>query len=73
MANKRELNLASIQANKLIAELFEKREKIKAHVQFRNEALESHKRAHYQNAFDRLQGAKRLTGLHPNVMSRMKD
>ena len=26
-----------------------------------------------KNEFDRLQGAKRLTGLHPNVKYRMKD
>ena len=27
---------------------------------------------YYQNEFDRLQGIKRLTALHPNVKSRMK-
>ena len=27
----------------------------------------------YQNEFDRLQGAKRLTALQPNVKSRMKE
>ena len=72
MANKKKLNLASTQANKLIAELPERREKIKAQVQFRNELLESQKRVNYQNEFDRLQGAKRLAGLHPNVKSRLK-
>ena len=44
-------------------------------VQFRNEAfrMESQKRINYQNEFDRLQGAKRLTALHPNVKYRMID
>ena len=73
MANKKKLNLASTQANKLIAELPERREKIKAQVQFRNEILESQKRVNYQNEFDRLQGSKRLTALQPDVKSRMKD
>ena len=45
MANNK-LNLASIQANKLIAELFEKREKTQ--VQFRSEISESQKRVNYQ-------------------------
>ena len=72
MANKKKLNLASTQANKLIAGLPERREKIKAQVQFRNELSEPQKRVNYQNEFDRLQGAKRLTGLHPDVKSRMK-
>ena len=72
MANKNELNSASTQANKLIAELPERREKIKAQVQFRTEILKSQKRVSYQKEFDRLQGAKRLTGLHPDVKSRMK-
>ena len=49
MANKKKLNLASTQANKVIAELPERREKIKAQVQFRTEILESKKRVHYQN------------------------
>ena len=43
MANKRKLNSASTQANKLITELHERREKIKTQVQFRNEILESQK------------------------------
>ena len=37
MTNKKKLNLASAQANKLIAELPERREKLKAQVQFRNQ------------------------------------
>ena len=57
----------------MIAELPERREKIKAQVQFRNEILESQKRVDCQNEFDRLQGAKRLTALHPNAKSRMKE
>ena len=71
MANKRKLNLASTQVNKLIAELPGRREKIKAQVQFRTGMLEF-KCGKYRNEFDRLQGAKRLTGLHSNVKSRMK-
>ena len=63
----------SIQFNKLIAELPEKREKIKAQIEFRNDILESQKRVNYKNEFDRLQGAKRLTALHPNAKSRMKE
>ena len=59
MTNKKKLNLASTQANKLIAELPERREKIQAQVQFRNQLLESQKRVNYQNEFDRLQGGKR--------------
>ena len=73
MANKKTLNLGSTQANKIIAELPEKREKIKAHVQFRNELLESQKRVHHQNECDRLQGAKRIIKLQPSVKSRMKE
>ena len=57
----------------MIAELPERREKIKAQVQYRSEVLESKKRANYKNIFDRLQGAKRLVVLHPNAKSRMKE
>ena len=39
MANKNKINLASTQANTLIAELPERREKIKTQVQFRTEIL----------------------------------
>ena len=46
------------QFNKLIAELPEKREKIKARIGFRNNILESQKRVNYKNESDRLQGAK---------------
>ena len=58
MTNKKKLNLASTQANNLIAEIPERREKIKAQVQFRNQLLESQKDGNYQNEPDRLQGAK---------------
>ena len=61
MANKKKLQLGSIQANKLIAGILEKREKIKAQVQFRHDILESQKRVNYQSELDRLQVAKRLT------------
>ena len=57
MTDKTKLNLASTQASKLIAELPERRDKIKTQVQFRNQLLESQKRVNYQNQFDRLQGA----------------
>ena len=63
----------TIQFNKLIAELPEDREKIKAQGQFRHDILESQKRANYQNEFDRLQGAKKLSGLDPHVKSRMQE
>ena len=73
MANKKKLQLGSVQANKLIAELPEKREKIQAQVQFRHDLLESQKRVNYQNEFDRLQGGKKLVGLDVNAKTRMKE
>ena len=72
MAYKKKLNPTSIQTNKFINELPEKREKIKAQVEFRNDILESQKRVNYKNEFDRLQGAKRLPGLDSNTQLRMK-
>ena len=45
----------SVQFNKLIAELPEKK-KIKAQIEFRNNIIESQKRINYKNEFDRLQG-----------------
>ena len=57
----------------MIAGLPERREKIKAQVQFRNELLESKKRVNYQDEFDRLQGSKILTALQPDVKYRMKE
>ena len=73
MANKKKLQLGSVQFNKLIAELPEKKRKIKAQVQFRHDLSESQKRVNYQNEFDRLQGAKKLAGLNPNAKSRMQE
>ena len=35
--------------------------------------MESQKRMNYESEFDRLQGVKRLTALHPNVKSRTVD
>ena len=57
MTNKKKPNLASTQANKLIAELLERRERIKAQVHFRNQLSEFQNRVNYQNEFDRLKGA----------------
>ena len=74
MANKRkQANPGTVQFNKLIAELPEKREKIKAHIQFRHDLLESQKRVNYQSEFDRLQRAKKLIGLDPQVKTRMQE
>ena len=73
MAVKRKPNPTSIQTNKFINELPEKREKIKAQVEFRHGLLESQKRVNYQNEFDRLQGAKKLTALDTNAKTRMKE
>jgi len=73
MPYKKKVIPGSIQFNKLIAELPEKREKIKAQVQFRHDLLESQKRINYQNEFDRLQGAKILPGLDPQIKSRMQE
>ena len=64
----------TVQFNKLIAELPEKKqENIKAQVQFRHDLLESQKRVDYQNEFDRLQGAKKLPGLDVNTKLRMNE
>ena len=63
----------TVQFNKLIAELQEQREKVKAQVQFRHDLLESQKRVNYKNGLNRLQGAKELSGLDANTKTRMKD
>ena len=63
----------SVQFNRLIAELPEKRKKIKAQIEFRNNILESQKRVNYKNEFDRLQGAKKISVLDANAKSRMKE
>ena len=74
MANKKkQANPGTVQFNKLISELPEKREKIKAQIEFRNNILESQKRVNYKNEFDRLQGAKRISGLDVNAKTRMKE
>ena len=63
----------TVQFNKLISELPEKREKIKGQIEFRNDILESQKRVNYQNESDRLQGAKKLPGFDINTKTRMKE
>ena len=74
MANKKkQANPGSVQYNKLISELPEKREKIKAQIEFRHELIESQKRINYKNEFDRLQGAKKTIGLDANAKSRMQE
>ena len=42
-------------------------------VQFRHDLLESQKRVNYNNEFDRLQGAKKLTALDTNAKTIMKE
>ena len=73
MPYKKQATPGTVQYNKLISELPEKREKIKAQVQYRHELLESQKRVNYQSEFDRLQGAKKLTALDPHAKTRMKE
>ena len=73
MPYKKKATPGTVQFNKLIAELPEKREKIKAQVQFRHDLLESQKRVNYQNEFDRLQGAKKLAGLDHHAKTRMQE
>ena len=73
MPYKKKANPGTVQLNELIAELPEKRENIKAQVQFRHGLLESQKRVNYKNEFDRLQCAKKLPGLDANTNSRMKE
>ena len=73
MPNKKKATPGTVQFNKFIAELPEKRDKIKTQIQFRHDLLEPQKRVNYNNEFDRLQGAKKLSGLDPHAKSRMKD
>ena len=70
---KKQATPGTVQYNKLIAELPEKREKIKAQIEFRHDLLESQKRINYKNEFDRLQGAKKIIGLDANAKSRMQE
>ena len=53
----------SVQFNKLTAELPEKREKIKVQIGCRNNIIEPQKRIKHKNELDRLQGAKKISGL----------
>ena len=62
----------TVQFNKLIAELQEK-DKNKAQIEFRNDMLEPQKRINYKSEFDRIQGAKKLSGLDSNTITRMKE
>ena len=73
MTYKKKATPGTVRFNKLISELPEKQENIKAQVQFRHDLLESQKRTNYKNEFDRLQGAKKLQGLDTNTKSRMRD
>ena len=73
MPYKKKATPGTVQLNKLIAELPEKQEKIKAQVQFRHDLLEPQKRISYKNEFDRLQGAKKLPGLAANAKTRMQE
>ena len=73
MQYKKKANPGTVQLNKLIAELPEKRQKIKAQIEFRNDILESQKRINYKNEFDRLQGTKKISGLDANTKTRMKE
>ena len=72
MPYKKKANPGTVQFNKFIAELPEQREKVKAQVQFRHDMLESQKRVSYNSEFDRLQGAKKISGLDANAKSRIK-
>ena len=73
MPHKKKANPGTVQLNKLIAEVSEKREKIKAQVQFRHDRLEPQKIIKYKNEPDRVQGAKQLPGLDANTKSRMTE
>ena len=63
----------TVQLNKLIEQLPEKREKIKAQIEFRHDILESQNRVNYKNEFDRLLGANKLPGLDAQAKSRMQE
>ena len=63
MPYKKKATPGTVQLKRIIAELPEKQEKVKAQVNFRHDLLEPLKRINYKNEFDRLQGAKRLPGL----------
>ena len=73
MTYKKKAAPGTVQSNKLISELPEKPEKIKAQVQFRHDLLESQQRVNYKNEVDRFPGAKKLPVLDTNTKSRMKE
>ena len=79
MTNKKKANTKALMPkgyeidNKLMSDMKKKRADIASSVQFRNDVLESQKRVNYQNEFDRLQGSNKLSGLNPNVKSRMRE
>ena len=50
-----------------------KYQKNKAQIEFINDILESQKRINYKSEFERLQGAKKLSGLDANTIARMKE
>ena len=79
MTNKKKANPKALMPKgyeideKLMDEMKKKRANIVSSVQFRHDILESQKRINYQNEFDRLQGSKKISGLDPNVKSRMQE
>ena len=79
MTNKKKANTKALMPrgyeidNKLMSDMKKKRAAIVSSVQFRNDVLESQKRVNYQNEIDRLQGSNKLSGLNPNVKSRMQE
>jgi len=56
----KKLTPGSIQSNKFLSDIPEKRAKIEASIAFRNNTLQAQKRANYQNEFDRLTGYKEI-------------
>ena len=63
--HKKLLKPGTIQNNKFISDIPDKRAKIEASIAFRNNALESIKRTNYQNEHDRLTG---LVDLNPSLI-----
>ena len=63
---RRTLNPSSLQVNKLIAELPERRERITASVKYRDDLVKHQERSNYINEYDRLKGEierRRVRGL----------
>jgi len=54
------LTPGTIQSNKFLSDIPEKRAKIEASIAFRNNTLEAQKRVNYQNEYDRMHGLKDL-------------